>query len=62
MLKYTTYEHTKKIEERNFKKNTTYLYVATMKDYSLFNNKTIEDLIIEADNQEEKGIRLKNVK
>ena len=47
------------IEERNLSKATIKQYRATLKQYAEFNGLKLDELIAEADAEEEKGIRLK---
>lgn len=46
-------------EERNLSKNTIKQYKATLKQYAEFNGMSLDELIDEADREEEDGIRLK---
>ena len=47
------------IEERNLSKATVKQYRATLRQYCKFNGMTLDQLLEEADNEEEQGIRLK---
>mgnify|MGYP003480168119 CR=1 FL=1 len=47
------------IEERNLSKATVKQYRATLRQYCKFNGMTLDQLLAEADSEEEQGIRLK---
>ncbi|GAA5818040.1 MAG: conserved hypothetical protein [Methanobrevibacter sp. CfCl-M3] len=50
------------ITKRNLKLSTASLYKSALADYCRFQNMTLQELIAEADNEEEKGIREKRRK
>ena len=47
------------IDERNLSQATIKQYKATLRQYCEFNGLTLDQLLAEADNEEEQGIRLK---
>ncbi len=47
-------------KSRNIKKSTIELYRLLLKEYSNYTNMSLHDLLIEAENEEEKGIRWKH--
>lgn len=49
-------------ETRNLKETTKYSYSLYLKEYTLFNKKSMQDLMSEAEYEEKKGIRWKNRK
>ena len=48
------------IKVRNLNKRTVYGYNNAIKLYTKFNNKSLSELIKEAENDEENGVRWKN--
>jgi len=47
---------------KNLAKNTTLLYIQTLSQYSTYHQQTMQQLLDEADNEEENGIRMKKRK
>ena len=47
------------IEERNLSQATIKQYKATLRQYCEFNGMTLDQLLEEADNEEEQGVRMK---
>ncbi|PAV07556.1 hypothetical protein [Methanosphaera cuniculi] len=52
----------KMCEERNLSRNTIKCYSSSLKEYLVFHNMTLKEIVDEAEEEEEQGIRMKNRK